>query len=98
MLIDFESVILFAAVWVVPKVCLHVIILHLSPQAILPRAEFLFFFKKVNNQPLQNGNKLSESPGVQSLTYSFGEFSKFSGSTGMRQWGHILTWQISMEF
>lgn len=59
-----------------------------------------YFFKKVNNQLLQNGNKLSESPGVPSLTYSFGEFSQFSGSTGTRQWGHIpgkYPWSFKMH-
>lgn len=53
-LIDFKYMILFVAASVVPKVSFHVIILHLSPQAILPRVEFLF--KRINNKLLWNGN------------------------------------------
>ena len=80
-MINFKPMILFAAAWVVPKVRLSVIILHLKPTGYSVKSR-ISIFKRINNKLLWNGNNFQS---LLRSSLSLGESSELSDSTDVRK-------------
>lgn len=67
-LINVKPMILFEAAWVVPKLCLHVIILQLKPTGYSAKSR-ISIFKRINNKLLWNGNNFQSLRSSLSLVH-----------------------------